>query len=41
MTWMGETLAESSGILSLVSVEIEVAWGNGGCNGHTLSRWHR
>jgi hypothetical protein len=41
MTWMGETLAEIFGILSLVSVEIEVARGNGGCNGHTLSRWHK
>jgi hypothetical protein len=40
MMWMGGTLAESFGILSLVSVEIEVAQGNGGCNGHTLNRWH-
>jgi hypothetical protein len=37
---MEGVLAESSGVLSLVSAEIEVMQGNGGCNGHTLNRWH-
>jgi hypothetical protein len=40
MTWIGETLVESSGVLSLASTEIEVALRNGGCNGHTLNKWH-
>jgi hypothetical protein len=37
---MEGVLAESSGGLSLVSIKIEVTSGNGGCNGHTLNRWH-
>jgi hypothetical protein len=37
---MEGVLAEISGRLSLVSVEIEVTLGNGGCNGHTLNRCH-
>jgi hypothetical protein len=37
---MEEVLAGSSGGLLLASVEIEVTPGNGGCNGHTLNRWH-
>jgi hypothetical protein len=40
MTQMGGTLAKISGVLSLVSVKIEVVQGNGGCNGHTLNRWN-
>jgi hypothetical protein len=33
-------LARRASELSLVSEEIEVTPGNGGCNGHTLNRWH-
>jgi hypothetical protein len=40
MMQVEEVLAESSGVLLLESVEIEVMLGNGGCNGHTLNRWH-
>jgi hypothetical protein len=40
MTWMERGLAESFGILSLVSVETEVVQGNGECSGHTLNIWH-
>jgi hypothetical protein len=40
MTWVERGLAESSGVLSLVSVETEVVQGNGECSGHTLNRWH-
>jgi hypothetical protein len=37
---MEGVLFEISGALSLASAEIEVTLSNGGCNGHTLNRWH-
>jgi hypothetical protein len=39
MMQMGWVLAESSGVLLLVSVGIEVALDNGVYNGHILNRW--
>jgi hypothetical protein len=40
MIHMEGVLAERSGGLPLVSTKIEVMSRNGGCNGHTLNKWH-
>jgi hypothetical protein len=40
MTWVERGLAESFGILPLVSAENEVAEGNDECSGRILNIWH-